>query len=304
MSARDVYRIMVGAFVGLPFAVGLLASPAMAATGPSSTSTTTGTNPTRSPSPNPLRSRSTLPGSVLGSTTSTVPVTDPSVTSTTSAASGSSGANSSTSSGAPSSPQCNASRLAQAQQFVEGQLSARVTQLNVLIGRVNSSTKLTPSDKSTLLSDLTSTELPGIEGLQVTTRQATTCSELRQDAHNMVFDYRVYLVMTPQTDLIIVTDDVDHAEATLGNLESLITRVLQGPRATAADQAAWANYQSEVTAADGLTTGQSSTLVGLSPSQYPATTPVLSQARANATQAIRDLRMARNDLSLIIHSLS
>jgi hypothetical protein len=304
MTTRDIYRIIVGAVVGLPLAVGLLASPATAATGSSSTPTTTRTIPTRSPIPNPLPSRSTLPRSTVGSTASTVPVTDPSGTSTTSLASGSSGASSSTSSGIPSSPQCTASRLAQAQQIVEGQLSARVTQLNVLIGRVKSSTKLTPSDRATLLTDLTSTELPGIEGLQVNTRQATTCAELRQDAHDMVFDYRVYLVMTPQTDLVIVTDDVDHADATLANLEALIARALQGPRASGVDQAAWANYQSEVTAADGLTSGQSSTLLGLSPSEYPTTKPVLSEARSNVTQAVRDLRVARDDLSLIIHSLS
>ena len=108
----------------------------------------------------------------------------------------------------PSSPLCTPGVFSQAQQSVASALSGRATQLNSLLSAVGDTTShLTPGDQETLQHDISTVELPGIEGLQTQVQQATTCVELRTEARSMVFDYRVYYVMTPQTHLTIVADD-------------------------------------------------------------------------------------------------
>jgi hypothetical protein len=183
-----------------------------------------------------------------------------------------------------------------------------VTQLNTLTGRVNGAVTLAPADKTTLLGDLDQTELPGIETLQTKVQGDATCPALRQDAHSMVYGYRVYLVMTPQTDLVIANDAAIHAEGILSNLETTISGTIQraktkGTNVTAA-QAAFADYETNITAAQGLTSGQSATVLAQSPPNYPASRAVFSQARSDVTDAAHDLRSARNDLNQIVNGLS
>jgi hypothetical protein len=202
-----------------------------------------------------------------------------------------------------SSPQCTPSTFSQAQQTVETDLAKRVAQLNTLIGRVNGAAGLTPADKATLLADLTKTELPGIQALQSKVPGDTTCAQLRQDAHEMVDDFRVYVVMAPETDLVIAND------APTGALEPAISGWIQYAQAHGKNvsdaQAAFADYQAKVTAAQSLTTaGQSATLLALTPQGYPGNASVILQARTNLANARNDLYAARGDLAKIIHDLS
>jgi hypothetical protein len=207
----------------------------------------------------------------------------------------------------PSSPRCDPSLVATVRQLVETELADRVTQLNTLTGRVNGAVTLAPTDETTLLGDLDHTELPGIEDLQTKVQGDATCPALRQDARSMVYDYRVYLVMTPQTDLVIANDAAIHAEGALSNLETTISGAIEqaktkGTNVTSA-QAALADYQTNVTAAQGLTSGQSATLLAQSPPDYPASGAVFSQARSDITDAAHDLRTARHDLNQIVNGL-
>jgi hypothetical protein len=208
----------------------------------------------------------------------------------------------------PSSPRCDPSLVTTVRQLVETELADRVTQLHTLTGRVNGAVTLAPTDKATLLGDLNQTELPGIETLGTKVPGDTTCLALRQDAHSMVYDYRVYLVMTPQTDLVIANDAVIHAEGVLSNLETTISGAIQRADTkgtnVAAVQAAFADYETNVTTAQGLTSGQSATVLAQSPPDYPASRAVFSQARSDVTDAAHDLRTARNDLTEIVNGLS
>jgi hypothetical protein len=209
---------------------------------------------------------------------------------------------------APSSPRCDPSLVTTVRQLVETELADRVTQLNTLIGRVNGAVTLTPADKTTLLGDLNQTELPGIETLQSKVPGDATCLALRQDAHSMVDDYRVYLVMTPQTDLVMANDAAIHAEGVLSNLETTLSGAIQRASTkgtnVAAAQAAFADYETNVTTAQGLTSGQSATVLAQSPPDYPASRAVFSRVRSNVTDAARDLRTARDDLNQIVNGLS
>jgi len=211
---------------------------------------------------------------------------------------------------APSSPACTPSTFSQAQQAVETALADRVTQLNTLAGRVNAASALTAGDKSTLLSDVNVTELPGIQALQTKVPTDTTCPQLRQDAHSMVFDYRVYVVMTPQTDLVIANDTAVSVVSSFAALEPTIAGWIQyaqghGNKNVADAQAAFADYQAKVTAAGSLATAsQSATLLAQNAAGYPGDESVFLQARTNLSNAHNDLYTARADLAKIITDLA
>lgn len=221
---------------------------------------------------------------------------------TTTSAGGTSGAT------GPSSPLCSASTLAQAKTLVESELAARVSQLNLLVSRVNEAAHVTTGDRSALSSTLTQNELPGIEGLQTKVPGDATCAEVRQDAHTMVFSYRVYLVMTPETDLVIGTDTATAVDTTLAGWETAIGNRIDAAKAKGKDvtdaEAAFADYQTQVGAVQPLLASQSATLLALTPAGYPGNAATSHQARTNLHTARTDLRAARADLLRIRTDLS
>src|ERR1700688_982165 len=82
-----------------------------------------------------------------------------------------------------SNPLCSPAVFGPAQQRVEADLAAPVTQLNALSAAVNNNAhKLTAGDRQTLQNDIVNVELPGIEALQTRVPQDTTCPQLRTDA--------------------------------------------------------------------------------------------------------------------------
>jgi len=188
--------------------------------------------------------------------------------------------------------------------LVESGLSARVTQLNALAGAAGNSTNhLTTGDRQTLQNDITIVELPGIQALQPKVQQATTCAQLRPLAHDMVYDFRVYVVMTPQTHLTIVMEDETYVESVFVNLEPQIATAIANAQAAGknvtAAQAAFADLKSQVTSAQGETAGQSATILAQTPSGYPGNWQVFLAARTNATNAHSDLHAAFTDAQQI-----
>jgi hypothetical protein len=197
-------------------------------------------------------------------------------------------------------PFCTPSTFGQAQQQVEAALSARVTQLNALLGAVdNSATALTPGDRQTLKNDISDFELPGIQGLQPEVQQDTTCQQLLGHAHSMVFNYRVFVVMTPQTHLTIVADRETAIEQTIVNLEPAIDTAIEnaqahGKNVQGAEQA-FTDLKDQVASAQSQTNGQSAQLLSQTPQGYPANWTVFLNARTNLTNARNDLQAAYAD---------
>jgi hypothetical protein len=208
----------------------------------------------------------------------------------------------------PSRPLCTPTVFGQAQQLVEAQLSGRVTQLNTLLGAVDDpSNQLTSADRQTLQTDISTVESPGIQGLQTTVQGATLCAQLLADAHSMVFSYRVYLVMTPQTHLTMVADRETYVEGLFVGLEPTVASAIEsaqsrGKNVTAA-QAAYNDLQAQVTAAQSATDGLSTQILAQTPEGYPGNWQVFLAARTSTTNARNDLQTADNDASQIRQDL-
>lgn len=226
-------------------------------------------------------------------------------TSSTSGTSGTSGAGN----GPQSDPRCTTTNFSQARQAVEAALTARVTRLDSLLSDVNSTTNhLTSSDKAALQNDISSVELPGIQALQPQVQSAATCAELRGDAHDMVYNYRVYLVMTPQAHLTIVSDDENDVVSEFVSWEPAIAQAIQnaqkaGKNVTGA-QTAFADLEAQVSAAGSSISGESATLLAQTPQGYPGNWTTFLTARTNETNARNDLHTASQDLKTIRADLS
>ena len=147
--------------------------------------------------------------------------------------------------------------------------------------------------------DITNVELPGIQALQTQVQSATTCAGLRAVARSMVFNYRVYVVMTPQTHLTIVFDDETYIEGVFVNLEPQIATAIQNAQAAGKDvtaaQAAFTDLKSQVSTAQGETSGQSAQILAQTPTGYPGNWQVFLTAAPTPANAHTDLHAAYAD---------
>ena len=200
----------------------------------------------------------------------------------------------------PSSPLCSPAVLTEVKGQVSAGLAGRASQLATLQAAASDPTNhLTPADRQTLQTYIGTVDLPGIHGLEPTVQQATTCIQLRQAAHAMVFDYRVYYVMTPQTYLTIAIDDETYVEGIAAGLEpsvaaAIVAAQAQGKNVTTA-QAADADLQRQITAAQAATSGLSAQVLAQSAQTWPAAWQVFATARTGATEAHTDLGTAYED---------
>ena len=210
----------------------------------------------------------------------------------------------SSSTGQPSDPACSSSTFSQAQQRLEAELSARVTRLDDLLAKVNDpSGHLTPADKQALHDDISGFELPGIKALQAQVPQDTTCPQLWSAARSMVYDYRVYVVMTPQTDLTIGADDETYVESRFDALEPAISSAIEEAKADGKDvtaaEAAFDDLKNQVSAAQGDTNGLAAQLLAQTPHGYPGNWQVFVAAHTSELNARTDLHAAYADAERI-----
>jgi hypothetical protein len=267
--AVGVFGALLG---GLLPATALAASPPGAGTGPTWDNSASGTT-------------------TSGTTTSR----------TTTSGSTTSGAPSGT--GAESHPPCTPSNLPAAKSFVEGQLKARVVRLERLIAQVGEARGLTASDKAQLQSDLTN-ELGGMESLQELVPGDATCAALVANAETMVFNYRVYYVMTPQTELVVVSDTETAIASSVVRWEPGLQAAINYEAAHGKDvteaQEALDDMKIQLTDALGTLAGVSSIVLAQTPSGYPGNHAVFVSARNSCATAFADLGHVRADLGVIV----
>ena len=189
------------------------------------------------------------------------------------------------------------------QALLEQDLSGRTTDLGTLTAKVTASTTLTTGDRSTLASDLAD-ESSGIAALTAKAPGDTSCAEVGADSRTMVLSYRVYAVMTPQTDLVIVADRATSLARTLvadePALQAAITAAAAAGRSVTVAEAAYADYTTRVQAATAALAGLSATLLAQDPAGYPANYSVFKSADTAEASARADLKVADTDLHEIV----
>ena len=130
--------------------------------------------------------------------------------------------------------------------YVEGQINARITVLNILANRIDDSTTLQASDKAALLGIIGNTssgDISALTALYAKVGSESTLSGVRLDLRAVYSTYRIYAVVRPETDLVLIADQETHLVGALQSLEPDLQTIISS---AGSQQAATAGYGSFV----------------------------------------------------------
>lgn len=184
--------------------------------------------------------------------------------------------------------------------FGDCEINRRFTSLTNLSSKISASKVMTSSDAAALQSEIGSTR-SGLTTLKATIDSETNAAALRADVVKIASEFRVYLLVVPQVNLVNAADAVVYAQtrfATVNtNLAARIAAAKAAGKDTTAAQADLDAMNASVTAAVGLASPLPAQLLPLTPAQYNAGTagPVLKSARAALGSARADLKTAVAD---------
>ena len=172
---------------------------------------------------------------------------------------------------------------------------------------VQQSSALTPSDRSTLETQITGDET-GLTALDETIQNDTSYAQAHANCERIVTDYRVYVLEDPKIHEVIAADGVSSATA---NFEKVIPELQQlnassGKPQPVKDRAQddLNDLRSKVTAAETSISGVSASVIDLQPLGYPANKVVLQSAAQNIETSRDDLGGARDDANDILRLLA
>ena len=177
--------------------------------------------------------------------------------------------------------------------FGNCEIERRFTTLTALSSKVTSSTTLTASDAAALTAEIGATRT-GLTDLKATIDAETAVPALKAEIARIATDFRVYLLVGPQVNLVSGADRVVASQSMFTkvdtNLAARIAAAKAAGKDTTAAQSDLDAMNAAVTKAVGIATPLPATLLPLTPAQYNAGTagPVLNSARAALVQA-RDL---------------
>jgi hypothetical protein len=184
--------------------------------------------------------------------------------------------------------------------FGDCEIGRRMTTLTNLTSRISSSKVLTSSDASALSAEISSTSA-GLTSLKATIDSETNLAALKADVTRIATEFRVYLLVVPQVNLVSAADGVFATQARFAtintNLSARIATAKAAGKDTSAAQAALDAMNTQVANAVALATGLPARLLPLTPAEYNAGTagPVITSARTALVQARSDLKAALVD---------
>lgn len=118
---------------------------------------------------------------------------------------------------ASASAQRQSTELSKLQQRADNAISKRLTDLNRLISRIQNDKRLTADDKATLSTNVQNS-INGLTQLKAKIDADTDLVVAQSDAKEIVTGFRVYLVVNPQTQLLIM---IDNLTTTSSNIQKL-----------------------------------------------------------------------------------
>jgi hypothetical protein len=181
--------------------------------------------------------------------------------------------------------------------FGDCEINRRLATLNQLSAKITASKVLTGSDASALATIVNNTR-SGLTALKATIDSETDVTVLKADIAKIVTDYRVYLVVVPQVNLVNGADGILATQARFAtvntNLLAKIAAATAAGKNTAAAQAALDSMNADVAAAVALASPLPGKLLPLTPAQYNGGTagPVIKAARADLVKARDDIKAA------------
>jgi hypothetical protein len=186
------------------------------------------------------------------------------------------------------------------------EIERRLTTLKALDSKIASATKLSSSDSSQLTNNVNS-DISQLTTLKTQLDGATTISAAISDTRAVILDYRVYVLLVPQVNLIKTAGDQQATEAKLTNLADKLSSRLTTDSQAGADVASLesllSDLNSKVKAAQGISSSIETGVISLTPSDYNTNHDVLSGDRNQLETAQSDIKGAISDAQSIISQL-
>ncbi len=184
--------------------------------------------------------------------------------------------------------------------FGDCEIARRMTTLDKLSARISGSKTLTSSDASAL-SGIVSSTRSGLSSLKTKIDAETNLAALKTEIRQIATQYRVYLLVVPQVNLVIGADTVQATKPVFDRINTTLAARIAAARAAGKDttvaQADLDAMNAAVSQALSITAPLPASLLPLTPAQYNAGAagPVLKSARATLVQARSLLQSARKD---------
>jgi hypothetical protein len=184
--------------------------------------------------------------------------------------------------------------------FGDCEVNRRFATLNDLSARITASKVMTSSDASALQGEISSTR-SGLMSLKASIDSETVLLTLKADIVKIATDYRVYLLVVPQVNLVNAADGVLATQTRFAqvntNLAARIAAAKAAGKDTTAAQADLDAMNAAVAKAVSLATPLPAALLPLTPAQYNGGTagPVINNARASLLSARDQLKAAIAD---------
>jgi hypothetical protein len=184
--------------------------------------------------------------------------------------------------------------------FGDCEVNRRFATLNDLSARITASKVMTSSDASALQGEISSTR-SGLTSLKASIDSETVLLTLKADIVKIATDYRVYLLVVPQVNLVNAADGVLATQTRFAqvntNLAARIASAKAAGKDTTAAQADLDAMNAAVAKAVSLATPLPAALLPLTPAQYNGGTagPVINNARAALLSARDQLKAAIAD---------
>jgi hypothetical protein len=151
------------------------------------------------------------------------------------------------------------------------EITRRLTSLNNVLSKINSTTKLSASDKTTLTNEVNA-EITGLQALQTQLAADTTLASAISDAQSIITEYRVYALVLPKIWLVKTADDELVTQGNLttlaGKLQTRLTAEQTAGKDITTLQDELSDMNTQITAAQKISTSIESAVINLQPSKY------------------------------------
>ena len=185
-------------------------------------------------------------------------------------------------------------------------IERRLNELDRLNALVNGAKHLTSTDRSTLLSKLSSSKT-GLQALDTKIQGDTDGTTLHNDLQSIVTAYRIYVLVAPQVHIVVASDRIAALVALGNSIAAKIQAKIDAAKGNGKDvkavQAALDDMKRQLADAMAAINGVADEVIALTPSGYPGNRSMLLNARSSILNARAQLLKGREDAHTAVNAL-
>jgi hypothetical protein len=201
---------------------------------------------------------------------------------------------------------CSAASLAFVQARVGLAVSKREVTINQLTAALAKRSHVSDAHRSTL-SGLFTSDATGLQTVNATVHADTTCKQAVTDGRTVVTNFRVYMLLAPQTHLVAASDTGTYGAGRLTAVEPKLQAgidAISDPTKKAQAQAAFEDLVAQAKTATDDFAGVGDAVLALTPATMPAGQSTLDVERAKVTSGRTAVTAAVQDAKTIASLLT